>query len=532
MFDEGAAPATDTPIGAIESGGSRPSDGGDSVPIEVLEHRLTTHAGHLAAAEAEWLGWLCEWCVRRGWESWGCAGPVAWLAWQCGLSPAAARDKVRVAMALKELPVIAARMGQGKLSYSKVRALTRVATPANDEDLAELGVAATGAQLETIVRAYKKAGDADNAARSAWATRSWRSREVDGDVTVFTLRVPNDQADLVDLAIRNEVNATIGDAVELVETPDGSARAEARSRVIQDRGGWSAMAADAAVALLIGTARSDEVPAVDVELIVPEPHDGESGATECVAIEGDECASAEALEWVVGGRSLAAPVGQRLCCDPRVAVLIEDAHRKATGVSDKKRFVSRRLRRALGRRDRNQCRFPGCCATRRLDAHHIIHWANGGPTVLDNLILLCSFHHHQVHEGGWNLRRYSHEFVRPDGTVVDSNPTSRFRGSASAVTTAGGRRFDSPAPLAEAGNEPYDLGLVIESLTFDRRLRERCAHLHASAEASPTASTPSGYTPLRPLGPPVPDDLHRMRMMEAHRERNKDTDALIDFAAV
>jgi len=108
----------------------------EKVPLEVLERNLTSHAAHLAAAEAQWLGWLGEYCVRKGWREWGCSRPVQWLSWQCGMSPTTARDKVLVAVALRSLPVVAKRFAQGRLSYSKVRALTRVATPDSDAELA------------------------------------------------------------------------------------------------------------------------------------------------------------------------------------------------------------------------------------------------------------------------------------------------------------------------------------------------------------------------------------------------------------
>jgi hypothetical protein len=83
------------------------------------------------------------------------------------------------------------------------------------------------------------------------------------------------------------------------------------------------------------------------------------------------------------------------------------------------------LRRALNSRDRC-CRFPGCTQRRHLHAHHIDHWAHGGPTELSNLVHLCRFHHRLVHEGGYTLERVGRDrslrFRRPDGMVVPAVP--------------------------------------------------------------------------------------------------------------
>lgn len=469
----------------------------DAVALEHLERKLTSHAAHIAAAEAQWLRWLGEYCVREGWASWGCSGPAQWLSWRCAMSLSTARDKVRVAMALRDLPTIAARFSEGRLSYSKVRALTRVATPATDQNLAELGVAATGAQLDVIVRERKKALGADQAAQSAWSQRSWRGR-VDGEETmVFTLRVPAHDADRVQAAVRREVDTLIADQLE--RTPDQS-----RQEFIDSRGGWAAMCADAAQALLIGTARCDELPIVDVDLIVDTDHDPVPAASS-EARPADE-PTAEAL---VGGRSVAPAVGHRLCCDARVAALVEDSRGSVLGSGRRTRVVSRKLRRALQRRDRGHCRFPGCGATRHLHAHHIIHWINGGATELDNLILVCTFHHHVLHEGGWNVDAATHAFVRPDGTAVDPTPSERFRGSAPATTRFA--EFDGPAPLAEAENEPFDFGLVLDSLAFEpdpALLRADAAH--------------AGCAHPVEHGPPIPAELALRRMLQAHWARTAD----------
>jgi len=472
--------------------------------LEVLERNLTSHAAHLAAAEAQWLAWLGEYCIREGWGEWGCSGPVQWLSWRCGMSPSTARDKVRVALALRELPMIQRRHSEGRLSYSKVRAVTRVATPESDVELAQLALAATGSQLDVIVRSYKKALDADTAALSAWAARSLRSRS-DDESMVYTLRVPNHDGDMVAVAVRAEVNATIDDVM--------SARTDiSRDEIVESRGGWAAMNADAAIALLNGTAHtSGVVQPTDIEVIVDCDHNADADDPATASAEASAAENPQAHPVVVDGRSVAPTVGNRLCCDPRIAVLVEDSRGTVLGSGRQTRLVSRKLRRALERRDRRQCQFPGCAAHRRLHAHHIIHWSRDGPTELWNLILVCSFHHHVVHEGGWNVDPKTHAFVKPDGSIADPCPTQRFRGSAQHVQAT--RRFSCPSPLAEAENEPFDLGLVLEGLAYN----------HADNLAILEATTTRWKSRLE-YGPPIPADLRRQRTVEAHRARVASSD--------
>ena len=103
----------------------------EEMPLERLEAEITELAGHLAAGECRWLLLVGEFDRRAGYEQWGCRSAAAWLSWHCGLDMRAAREKVRVARALEELPAITQEFALGKLSYSKVRAPTRVATPIN-----------------------------------------------------------------------------------------------------------------------------------------------------------------------------------------------------------------------------------------------------------------------------------------------------------------------------------------------------------------------------------------------------------------
>ncbi|MEU2347633.1 DUF222 domain-containing protein, partial [Modestobacter sp. NPDC013298] len=134
-----------------------------------LEREITSGAVRLAAATAAWLALVAEFDRREGWGGVGVRSCAHWLAWRCGLAPGPAREHVRVARALGALPLTAAAFAAGRLSYSKVRALTRVAEPGTEAELVELAGHLTAGQLERVVRAWRRTEvqDAQDAADEA-----------------------------------------------------------------------------------------------------------------------------------------------------------------------------------------------------------------------------------------------------------------------------------------------------------------------------------------------------------------------------
>ncbi|HYO37916.1 MAG TPA: DUF222 domain-containing protein, partial [Geodermatophilus sp.] len=137
------------------------TEGPDELPLDELERRITGAAVRLAAATAEWLALIAQFDRREGWAGHGLRSCAHWLAWQCGLSPGAAREHVRVARALAALPGIREDFAAGRLSYSKVRALTRVAEPATQAALLGLAREATASQVERVVRAWRRSDAVD-----------------------------------------------------------------------------------------------------------------------------------------------------------------------------------------------------------------------------------------------------------------------------------------------------------------------------------------------------------------------------------
>ena len=346
-----------------------------------LEAELATLAAHLYAGTCRWLELLGELDRRAGWLGTGCDSTVEWIAWRCGLTPRAAREHVRVARCLTGLPRTHGAFARGELSYAKVRALTRVATAENEEDLLELAAECTAAQLERTVRAYGSVtiDEAREQLEDAYLSVFWNS---DGSLGLHGRLAPGDGERVLRAldALRDSLWQEACGSAE-PRLPRQASNAEALVAI-----------ADAALA----GERHDRLGAERYQVVV---HADEPALS-------DETMGGCALD---DGSALAPETARRLACDASVV----RGGRKA-------RTIPSSLRRALRTRDAG-CRFPGCENRRFVDAHHIRHWARGGETTLDNLVLLCRRHHRAVHEGGY---RVDHEgrFFYPWGQPIQRAP--------------------------------------------------------------------------------------------------------------
>ena len=156
-----------------------------STPDLVAE--ITTLAGHLNAANARFLALIAELDRRRGLAEWGVKSCAQWLNWKWGVALGAAREKVRVAHALEKLPRMAATMAEGRISYAKVRAMTRVANATNEDDLLNIALCGTASHVEDLVRGYRRAMDAAELSREAVQQRVqtlWFHTEPDGSLVI------------------------------------------------------------------------------------------------------------------------------------------------------------------------------------------------------------------------------------------------------------------------------------------------------------------------------------------------------------
>ncbi len=307
------------------------------------------------------------------------------------------------------LPAIAAAMHRGELSYSKVRALTRVATAATEAELLVFAKAGTASHVEALVRSWRRA---DRLAEMEAEQRRFTSRHL-------RLHADEDGMVVVQARLAPEAGAALLQALDAAaeRLREGSGTAD-DATAEQRRADALALVAESALAAGFdpGT-RGDRYQVV---LHVD---------AEALAVDG---AGAATLD---GHRNVPAETSRRLACDAALVVMRHGADGRALDVGRRTRVVSTPLRRALAHRDRG-CRFPGCGA-RLCDAHHVEHWADGGATTLENLVLLCRRHHRAVHEEGFRVEATGRgevrffrpdgrrlEFFRPDGRRLETAPAS------------------------------------------------------------------------------------------------------------
>lgn len=327
---------------------------------------------------------------ERHWEADGVVSMADWVCFRYGTGPHTAREEVRVAHALEELPAIAQAYAEGRLSWDKVRPLTRFATPPDDTELAREAEGVTAAAVQQMARHHRPPTREDDA--EAHRRRSLRTSWND-DETVLHLsgRLPAAEGAAVEKALDRIAEGYPPDPVTGTYEDYDSRRADALVEICSVR-----LGADA------DPDRATVVVHADLETLT-----SGRGAAE--------------LER---GTVLSQDVARRLACDARVELtLYADGEPVDTGRTS--RAIPPRLNLRMRRRDGGTCAFPGCTRRRLVEGHHIVHWAAGGPTLLSNLVSLCWWHHRLLHEGGWTTSGRPGEdlcFVRPDGTPIPARP--------------------------------------------------------------------------------------------------------------
>jgi 5-methylcytosine-specific restriction endonuclease McrA len=376
--------------------------------LDRLGAEIAEVSAHVQAATARLLDLIREFDARGGWNS-GFRSCAAWLGWRVGLDLGAAREKVRVARALGTLPLLAQALARGEISYAKVRALTRVATPESEERLLGVGRAGTAAQVERIVRGWRRV-DRQAEAREAAHQHASRALHVHHDedgTVVFRGR------------LAPEVGALLLRALEAAREKlyqrtrhEETANRPADPSVIPPT--MAQQQADA-LALLAETALHHEL----------DP--GAPGERYQVVVHVDAPVLADpdqpGQSVLEDGPHVPAETSRRLACDASRVVMQHDEDGRIVEIGARTRTIPPALRRALLHRDHG-CRFPGCGLSFG-EGHHVRHWAQGGPTTLSNLALLCRRHHRAVHEEGYQVDQQPDgelRFRRPDGRPLPEVP--------------------------------------------------------------------------------------------------------------
>ncbi|MEO7096708.1 MAG: DUF222 domain-containing protein [Polyangiales bacterium] len=379
-----------------------------------LGEQIAEQAAHLDAATHRLLTDLRAFDESGAWYAQGFQSCAKWLSWRLGWDGGRARDHVRIAKRLGELPLIDDALRRGQLSYCKVRAMTRVATPANEALLLVDATYSTGTQLEAICRKFAsvhRATRRHHEEHKVVRTVTTRDRD-DGMVTLSAVLHP-DEAALV---------------------------WEALTKIAREREARFCRA-DALVDLAQQVVRGTSVQRSPTELVV---------TIAAEALAGDDVALPVAL--IEDGTVVSAETAQRLACDCGVVEIHEDADGTPLSVGRKTRSIPTSLKRALLRRDQC-CRFPGCSNRVFLEGHHVQHWAHGGETALSNLVATCSYHHRFVHEYGYRVEMLdgAPQFFNPLGFVVRAVPEPPRPSDLGWATLL---RMNKPLDITPATNTP------------------------------------------------------------------------------
>ncbi len=422
--------------------------------LDRLGDEIAELSAHLDAATARLLDLIREFDARAGWNT-GFRSCAEWLSWRVGLDLGAARERVRVAHALGALPLMAEALARGELSYAKVRALTRVATPETEARLLAVGRQGTAAHVERIVRGWRQ------------VDRHAEAREAARRHAVRALHVHQDEDGMVVIRGRlaPEVGAVVMKALEAARETlyqrSWQTFADASEGVSSETPTMAQQQADA-LALLAETALHHELdPGAASDRYQVVVH------VDAATLANPDQPGGSVLEE---GVRVSAETSRRLACDASRVVMRHDEDGRPLEVGARTRTIPPALRRALHHRDRG-CRFPGC-GVRFTQGHHLRHWAEGGPTTLSNLALLCRRHHRAVHEEGYKVYRGldgALRFRRPDGRPLPEVPPAAEVpadpvGALQRRHDAQGLRLNARTACAGWLGERLDVGWAIDVL--------------------------------------------------------------------
>ncbi|MBP9088318.1 MAG: DUF222 domain-containing protein [Kofleriaceae bacterium] len=368
-----------------------------AIDVDALGDQIAEMSAHIDAAMHRLLTAIREFDIASGWHVHGALSCAHWLAWRVGWDLRTARERVRVARKLAELPLVDEQLRIGAMSYSQARAITRVATAEKEALWVAYAKRMPASQLDKLCRSYENVQAYDQvhgveagamAAAQVAAQRTVIRRSLDNGMVKFEVVLPSDEAAIVWAALNAALDTSSAEPIGAEPTPAGPSITEpspadqtpaehspAKPPTVKapssaDRG---RQRADAFMNIIKDRVRGARPQRTPVEIIITVPRAGLHGSSE-----------PSDLAMMADGEVIATSTARRLCCDAGVVVAHVDAQGVPLSVGRKTRTIPAAIKRALLLRDRT-CRFPGCTHSRYVDGHHIEHWANGGETSVAKL---------------------------------------------------------------------------------------------------------------------------------------------------
>lgn len=355
-----------------------------------LDEAITQIHAAQAAVHQSLLELIVAYDESGAWRVNGAHSMAAYLSFRLRVSMGVAHSWVNAARALSLLPAVREAYAQGLINWEHVVALASVATPESEQELLGQALQMPAAHFKTLCRGLIEVSDLD--ARQAVEQRSlcygW---DPQGRFLHLRGRLPDLDGAVVAKALDRLTNKAGPDPLT---------------------GQFSAVDQNNADAL------------VELCSTYLDTAGDQDRATVVVHVDAAVLEGGPGVAQMQGAGVIAAVTARRAACDCVVELVAEDSSGRTVGIGRKSRQVPGWLVRQLRTRDYG-CRFPGCSRTRWVHAHHLKHWADGGPTDKENLVLLCGHHHRLVHDGGWSIRGNPDEcmqFFHPDGRLLTGQP--------------------------------------------------------------------------------------------------------------
>ncbi len=405
-------------------------------PLAELEDEITQGAARIDAALCAWLLLVGEFDRRAGYETWECRSTAHFLNWRCGISMRTAREHVKVARRLEHLPLLCAAFADGALSYSKARAIARVATPETEAQLVEWAHCATAAQMDLLVNRRRSVDQSPQETRYL----TWGYDE-DGSF-VLRARLTPEEGALVLAALRSARDA-LGDQGECM-AESGPAGPLFETETIRPS------AADALVAMAETTLAHGPTPVA-------------GGDRHMVLVHVNAETGTATLD---GGPELTDNEAASVLCDAAHATILLGGEGEPLAMGRRTREPTVAQRRALLVRD-GGCVFPGCEQRVFVDAHHVHEWERGGPTDLNNLVLVCRVHHRAIHHRGYTCEpgpNQTFKFFNPQGVRLVAVPRPTRADGQIPTVGASGEQIGPDTPVPNWDGHHPDYATAVEGL--------------------------------------------------------------------
>ena len=358
-----------------------------------IRQRLKVLSQDITSSLADQIELLIRFDDLQSWKSSGANHCAAWMNVELGVSLKRGWEYLRIGRNLRLLPTTTALFRAGKLSWSKVRLIASVASKENEKTLCHAALDGSVSEVQRLCEGYrwqegdKKEGEDNDRAVKQWQSRSFTWQETSIGSTRIQLTLPPDVAQAFLNSVEQSLNRL--DKSEK-EDRDTSGDASNESNLSQRRADAAVLMAESSLQQagrnIAAADRYQVIVSVDAADITGSTHKQDTPSK---------------LPTIKGAGPITRETARRIACDCSISTHIK-SNGELMDIGRISRIWPNAMERAIKERDQH-CQWPGCTRTQHLPIHHIIHWADGGKTSIDNGVAVCAYHHSLLHEGGYTI---------------------------------------------------------------------------------------------------------------------------------